>query len=483
MGHDARSVAHDLGLILQLPALLALAVLPVALFSGDSHAIAPLVGVAAVSGTAGFALMRRFRDEHTSHAWPAVEVVALGWLVLAGVAALLLWLIAFGAADDTPDRLFRDPGNAAFEALSGATATGLSMADGVESGLSRTVQWLRSLLQWLGGVGVVLFAIGFTHTASNVRALYEAEGRNDDLGGSVRVTVRRTLGIYLGLTIAAVLALLPTDHTPWQALNHGVTTMATGGFTVTDESIGAYGVGTAMVTLPFMVLGSLTFVAHHVLFVQRDPGRFWRLTPVRVHVGMLVAGGVVALVVASVVAQPDTFTAVYQWVSASTTTGLTVETSQRQWPAPLLLLVVVGMVVGAPSGSTGGGIKQDRVTWLVKQAFARRRGPRQGDVRWDGELVDADARRRAVTHAGAIVGLWSATLAIGVVALSAVTDAPVLDVLFDAASALSNVGLDADVVDARLSGPAKTILMALMYLGRLELLAALTLAAQHEHAT
>ncbi|MFA9430644.1 TrkH family potassium uptake protein [Egicoccus sp. AB-alg2] len=484
MGADARAVAHDLGLLLFVPVGLVIGTVPVAVAVGEWHALPPLLMVAAAAGVCGTLLVRRFRDARTSHAWPAVEIVALGWLLLAVAGAAVLWGIGTAAGMDDADRVFRDPGNALFEAMSGTTSTGLSMADGIESQLSRTVQWWRSLLQWTGGVGVVLFAIGFTHTASNVRALYEAEGRTDDLGGDVRVTVRRTFGIYAGLTAAAVLALLATGHTPWQAVNHGLTGLSTGGFTVTDDSIAGFGTATRVVVMVIMSLGAVTFVGHHVLFVQRDVRRFTRLTPVRVQGLLLAAGLATAVALAARAADLAPADAAFQWVSATATAGFSVAPEQAAWPTPLLLLLVLAMVVGAPSGSTGGGAKQDRVAWLVKAGLARlRHGGRPGQLHWDGDEVAPAARREAVEHAAAVVALWLVTLAIGSALLAATTDAPLRQVVFDAASALGNVGLDAEVVDAELPGLGKGTLAALMYLGRLELLVALTLAAQHEHAT
>lgn len=480
MSQALRAVAHDVGALLWLPTAMAAVSVPVALAFGEPHAVRPLLLTGAASAALAAGLVRCFRHARTTARWPAVEVVALGWLLVGLFAAVVLWWVAAAGDGRHPaDTAFLDPTNALFEGLSGITSTGLTVVGGREAELSATVQWWRSLLQWVGAVGVVLFAFGFAHAASGVRTLYEAEGRVDDLGPGVRVTVLRTWAVYLGLTVATVVALLFTEHSPWEALNHGITAISTGGFSITGDSIAGYGVATKVVVAVAMAVGAVSFVAHHVVFVQGDVRRWGRLTPVRAQLAALVGGGVlvVALQSRSEVALVDQ---VFQWVSASATAGLSTAPDLHAWTTPVLLVTIVAMAIGAPSGSTGGGAKLDRAAWLVKAALARARGRR---IVWDGEEVSPSVRREAVGHAAAVVGLWAATILVGSVALAALTDAPLRDVAFDVTSALSNVGLDAGVAGPDLGGPAKLVLAALMYLGRLELLVALRFVSQHEHAT
>lgn len=121
------------------------------------------------------------------------------------------------------------------------------------------------------------------------------------------------------------------------------------------------------------------------------------------------------------------------------------------------------------------------MAWLAKDA-ADRILPGRRVVTWDGRPVETETRTSAVERAAAIVFLWIVTIAIGTAAIAGLTDAPMRDVIFDVTSALSNVGLDTGVVDPDLNGAAKATFTALMYLGRLELLVALTFASQHERA-
>jgi trk system potassium uptake protein len=481
VGRDAASVAHDLGAVLYVPAAMATLSIPVALLAGDQHIVWPLVAVAVLVGAAGGGLAHRYRHVRAEHRWPAVEVAALGWLATVLVAASVLFLLGRLAPAGSADAAFADPLNALFEGASGVTSTGLSVVAGAEPTLTATAQWWRTLSQWIGGVGMVLFAVGLTHPATGMRNLFGAEGNTDELPGGTSGTLKRTTLLYLGLTVAAIGALLLTEHDPWTALNHGITGISTGGFDVTGDSLAGYGTGTKLVALVVIVVGAVTFVAHHVLLVQRDPGRVWRMTPVRAQAVVLVGGA--ALLVATgawLGSDVPVVDRVFQWASASGTAGFATVPDLTAWGTPVLGLLGLAMIVGAPSGSTGGGVKLDRAVWLGKGAVARLRGARTVD--WDGTPEPPDRARSRVRRAGILLGLWVVTLALATAVVASRTGAPVVHVGFDVASALSNVGLSTEVAGPDLDGPSKAIFAALMYLGRLELLAALLLATQTERA-
>jgi trk system potassium uptake protein len=480
-GRDGAAVAHDLGAVLLVPAGMAAVSVPVAVVAGDTHSVGLLVATAVTAAGVGAVLLRRFGHVRAEHRWPAVEVIAVGWLVTALLTSLVLFGLGLTAPPGSADAAFAAPLNAVVEGMSGITATGLSMVGGQEAELTATAQWWRSLSQWVGGVGMVVFALGLTTSATGMRTLYEAEGRHPDLPGGMTGTVRGTAALYLGMTVLAVAALATTEHTTWEALNHGLNAIATGGFTITGDSMAGYGIGTQAVVLVVMSLGAVSFVVHHVLLVQRRPARAWRLTPLRAQVAVLLGGGGLVLALHRFTDHDSSaFDTVFQWASAAGTAGFSTDLDLARWPLVLLAPVIAIMFVGASSGSTGGGWKLDRLVWLLK-ALRRRLGG--GDrLHWDGGPVRRDEADTLVRHAGTLGALWLLTLLIGVGVLLAVTEAPVHLVVFDAASTLGNVGLSAGVIDADLDATGKVVLTALMYLGRLELLTALLLATQSESA-
>jgi trk system potassium uptake protein len=481
MGRDAASVAHDLGAVLYVPTAMATLSLPVAVLAGDTRMVVPLLGTAVVCGGVGSVLLSRFRHVRAEHRWPAVEVVATGWLLSGFVTALVLYFLGLTSPTTAADQAFLDPMNALFEGMSGITSTGLTLVGGQEDELTATAQWWRSLSQWVGGVGMVLFALGFTRSATGMRTLYEAEGRHPDLPGGTVGSVKGTLALYLGLTVAAVTALAATEHDLWTALNHGITGISTGGFSITGDSIVGFGPVTKVVTLVVIVTGAVAFVAHHILLVQRRPDRLWKLTPVRGQIVLLVGGGVVLTIVnalsGSDVSVVDT---VFQWASAAGTAGFASVPDLNPWATPALGLLVAAMFVGAPSGSTGGGWKLDRLLWASKAALRSLRGTT--GFTWDGGVVRRDQAETIARSAVMLGALWLLTVLVGTGIVAALTGAPILSALFDVTSAVSNVGLSVGVVDAEMGVAAKGVFVALMYLGRLELLLALILSTQREHA-
>lgn len=480
-GRDATAVTHDLGAVLCVPAAMAAITVPVAWFAGDRHLVIALVGVAALTGAVGLGLVRASRHARAKHAWPALQVVALGWLAGALVSSVVFVLFGLLAPEGSADIVFADPLNALFEGMSSMTSTGLTMVGGQEDALSATAQWWRSLGQWVGGVGMAVFALGLAHSATGMRNLYEAEGRHPDLPGGMTGTVRGTAGIYLGLTVLAIAALAATEHNLWAAVNHGLTTISTGGFTITGDGLAGYGRFTQSVVMVLMTIGALSFVVLHVLLVQRRPGRARHLTPLRAQLAVLTGGAVVFVAVHAVTGSDvPVFDRVFQWASASGTAGHSSDVDVQVGGVAPLLLLAGAMFVGASSGSTGGGWKLDRLVWLIKAV--RRRLLGETGLTWDGGPVNRGHAETLVRHAAILGVLWLATAALTTLVLVASTDAPHQLAMFDAVSALGNVGLSAGVTDADLGGPAKGVLVAVMYLGRLELLSALVLATQVEHA-
>ena len=108
------------------------------------------------------------------------------------------------------------------------------------SELSRSLQWWRSRMQWVSGVGVIVLALALMEPTKNRYVLYQAEGRETQLRPTITGTVRRIWSISLGYTATSIVLFRICGIAWWEALNHGMTAMATGGFSVTDGSMGSY---------------------------------------------------------------------------------------------------------------------------------------------------------------------------------------------------------------------------------------------------
>lgn len=471
------TVLGDLGAVLHLPAAMTVPTLVVALVAEEHFAVPPLLAAGGLALLVGQLLYRRFASPgRRAGVRTALAVVAIAWLVTGLLAAAVLWGVAMLEGPDADAAsVYQDPLNALFEGISGATSTGLSVAHGLEADLPATVQWWRSLLQWVGAVGVIIFTLAVASTGAKGPLLLEAATRPETLGGDVRVTARRIWGLFAAMTVVAISSLLAAGVAPWEALNHGLTAIATGGFTISDDSFAAHGTAARLVGAVIIAIGAVSFVAHYQVLVRRQVRVFAQGTQQRSLALGLGAGIVLlALVRFAEDGRADVVDVVFQWTSALATAGFsTVELAT--WGPGALLLLMAAMAVGGSSGSTAGGLKLSRVAWLVKALATRLRAAEPGNLEnlhvWDGTEVAQEHSRKAEAHAGGFALLWVATLFAGtVVVVILEPDAPVLHVAFDVSSALSNVGLDAGVAGRELSAGAKVTFSALMLLGRLEIL-------------
>jgi trk system potassium uptake protein TrkH len=480
-GQAARTLAGDVGLMLHVPGLLALTALPVAALAGEWFALPGFAGLAVGALALGQIAVRLAGSASPETPIVALATVALGWLLCAVLAAVPLWAAAqLGGEQAGAGVVYATPVHALFEGMSGFTSTGLTMV-GQESQLPRVLQWWRTMLQWVGGVGVVVLVVGAVGSVEQARALYGAEARERVFRDDVKRTAREIWLLFCALTVVAIAALLVAGAGPWVALNHGMTGIATGGFVVTDQSFTEEPVAVKLVALVIMVVGAVSFAREHRLAVARDWRTITRSTQLRALAAGLV--GVVALTVVATAAGPEDpgfLDAVFQAVSALATCGFFSE-SPGGWGPGALLVLVAAMIVGGSAGSTTGGLKLSRAAWLVKAAVAQLSNalrPVGGRARisFDGEDVSAEDAAQAIAYAAALAVLWLATLAIATLALVLMLpESTAHEIAFEATSALGSVGLSTGIAQPTLPVAAEIILIALMWLGRLEIVAVVVL--------
>lgn len=461
---------HDLGLVLAVPAVLAATAAVVAVAADEAFALPGLALTAVLSGGAGGAAVVVARRAPARAGGMTEAWVAAAWLGASLLAAVPFLTVGLASEAGAVAGAYADPVNALFEGVSGLTSTGLSVATDA-SELPRTLQWWRSALQWVGCMGVLYLALGFTRTDGDP----ESEAARDEtdtsaLGGGARA-VRTVWAVYAGYTAAAVAAFWAAGMPPWEAVNHGLTGIATGGFTVTSDSFQSYGPAVRGVAVVVMLLGAVSFALHVLVVVGgrvAEVGRdvqlrwlaaLWLAGPVAL--GLAVGGGAEPLAVA------------FQWTSALTTSGFAV-VDEAAWPAAALGLAAAAMLVGASSGSTVGGVKLKRVALLAGAAWARLRGREPAPLRVDGEAAGGADE---VGQAARVALAFAAAYVAGVALLAWTTAAPPGSVAFEAASALGTVGLSTGLTGPDLPVSARLVLTALMWVGRLEVVAVVALVA------
>lgn len=485
-----RRAVRDLGLIALALGAAAAPALAVDLLSGPTGAGVGLGAVTAAGIGAGLAVLCLTPQGEARGGGGALTAIAVGWLLAAAMAAVPFWAAA--RLDPAPNgtlAAFARPMVALFEGMSGVTGTGLSVAADPSS-LPSSLQLWRSTTQWVGGIGWMLAALmllgplqglpgrggpGRDDMSSYRRHLPQlgAERTTDALAEMTRDPVTAIWAIYAILTFASLAALGAAGMPAWEAVNHALTGISTGGFAVTSDSFASYDAPILWTTMAIMTAGSLSFAAHLAWLTLRPLDRgerrqiFW-------FAGCLAF----AVAVASFAARDEGIAfreVAFAATSALATCGF-VAGPLDAWPVAGSLTLGAAMFVGACSGSTGGGLKMRRLATITEGlghriASARRAGETDEDT---GDATEVEWKR--LHDAAARLCFLAFAVWVGVVAMllfTPGTDAPLEDIALDAVAALSTAGLSSGFVGPDLPGATLATFTALMWLGRLEVLAVL----------
>ncbi len=461
-------------LALALAAFLLLPV-PLSWLDGDASHRA-LLASSGISGATGLGLLWSSRNgtPELTHR-EGFAVVTLGWVLFGVVGALPYYLS--GAIPGLVD--------AVFESVSGFTTTGATVLTDIEAVPRALLLW-RALTHWLGGMGIIVLGLAILPMLGVGGAqLFRAEVPGptaDRLRPRIQDTAKLLWGVYVGLTAVEVVLLLAGGMDLYEAVCHAFATMATGGFSNRNASVGGFGSAYLdWVITVFMFLAGVNFTLHYAVLTGGGR-RALRNEELRAY-ALLALGATAILVVANagrVYGNPleNLRYSAFQAVSILTTTGFGTADYEK-WPVVCQVLLVLLMFVGGSAGSTGGGMKVSRAVLLVKHAAAQLwslvhpRGVRV--VKLDGRPVPAAVLQGVlgffalyllVTGAGAL-----AVAATGVDPTTAV--ASVIACVGNIGPGLGGVGPTDNY--AHLPAAAKVVLTFCMLLGRLELFTVLAL--------
>ncbi len=370
--------------------------------------------------------------------------------------------------------------DAFFEAMSGLTTTGSTVFSGLQDLPKGLLLW-RGILQWLGGIGIIVVAMVFLpELRVGGMQIFRSEGF-DTMGkilpraGQIASQIS---SIYLGLTMVCALSYLALGMNAFDATVHALTTISTGGFANYDESFGAFKGNIEIAATLFMILAALPFV-RYVQLINGQHQPLWRDSQVRVFVLTLLAI-VVIMSVALIQIFPLEWgrsirEALFNVTSIMTGTGYA-SADYMQWGPMLISMFFFIGLIGGCAGSTTCSIKIFRYQLLfasIKMQLRRIRSPNGVFVvRYDRRPVSEDVLSSVISF----FMFFIVTLGLMAVALS-LTGLDFITSLSGAATALSNVGpgLGAEIGPAGnfsgLNDTAKWLLSAGMLLGRLELLA------------
>ncbi len=295
-------------------------------------------------------------------------VVVLFWTVLGCAGALPLYL---------SDALDLNIASSLFESLSGLTTTGATVIVNIDL-LPKSILFYRQELQWLGGMGIIVLAVAILPLLGiGGMQLYRAETPGPDkenkLTPRITETAKALWYIYLLLTIACALAYWFAGMSVFDAIAHSFSTIAIGGFSTHDASMGYFN-STAidMVAVVFMLLAGINFGLHYVSIRSRSLSPYPKDAEFITYIGILASVALVTILYLIVSQTFDTSEALlqglFQVVSIGTTTGFTT-TNYLSWPGFLPVLLLFTSFVGGCAGSTGGGMKVIRIMLLFKQGM------------------------------------------------------------------------------------------------------------------
>lgn len=474
-----KSFFRDLGLLLHVPALLLIPTLGVIFYFKEYFALPSFLGMGALSLLVGQLLYRAFKNSNKSLPRPTLIMVALAWFIIPLFSSIPFYFI--GSLDSSlvgDATKLSDFPSAFFESMSGLTSTGLSMLDNPQT-IPHSLQWWRSLSEWLGGIGIILLVVGFFDFSSKMNTLYQAEAMNWTLeDGGTEKTIQKIWLIYLLLTIVTIVSFYVFGMPLWEAINHGLTGVSTGGFTITPNSFISYNPSLKIVAITVMIIAAISFQVHYFLLFKWEFKKVLRLSEFKLFSLLLII-----LIFLVLILNPEmrTIDNVFQTASAFGTCGFN-SVKTPTMPVPVLLLLVIAMNFGGNATSTTGGLKTRRILWILKGLIksvrdAGREDENKSSVFINGkELRDEEAREQ-IMGASLIFMLWIGALAIGsfLITLTEGDRYSFYQIFFDVSSALNNVGLSAGVNGDEMSSFSKGVFIVLMWIGRLEIFACIIL--------
>jgi trk system potassium uptake protein TrkH len=359
-----------------------------------------------------------------------------------------------------------------FEAMSGLTTTGLSVVDvGAVPGC--LLLW-RSIMQLAGGAGLAIIMLAVFSMPVGA-GLYRAEGRTDQLAPHVLASTRLVLLLYSGYALAGILGYRLAGMSWFDAVNHSFAAVSTGGFSTRVQSIGYWdSPAVEAVSLVLMILGNLNFLTAWLL-VRGKMRAFLRNGEIRTGAVLLPVSILLLFLVGTGSLYPNLDkrlrVAVFETVTALTTTGFST-VGYAEWPASGFLVLVVLMLVGGGTCSTAGGIKKLRVYllfksvwWEVRRTLLPGRAVAENFFYWgeDRQFV-TDRLMRSI---GSFLFLYLATWLAGSLLISCF-GYPLRDAFFEYASAVGTVGLSIGITAASVHPAILWAETIGMFLGRLE---------------
>ena len=431
---------------------------------GALHIFVKTLIAISLIGIIGLAATRNINNELSQK--DGFVIIVMFWVVLSIAGSIPFYLSGMSIIDSF------------FESMSGITTTGATVISNIDT-LPESVLFYRQMLQWMGGMGLIVLAIAVMPLLGiGGGQIYKTEipGAMGEqrLTPRIKETAQALWSIYLGLTILCALLYYLGGMSAFDAISHAMSTVAIGGFSTHDESIGYFNSSTIeIICIIFMLLSAFSFTLHYFAIYKRKPLKYFYDPEFRFFFSILLLVLAVSLFINSFTDyenSPNFKEIVFHSVSMITTTGFsTSDTSD--WPLSVSFLLLVGAFVGACSGSVGGGVKSWRVMIMLNHAYSNIM-----KMIHPNSVISLKIGSRSVDDevATSVWGFFSIyVISFMILLLAVLTSGLDLESAFSAVGAcLNNLGPGLGAVSenySNISSFTKSILAFAMLLGRLEI--------------
>lgn len=470
-------VQRILGLLLMIFSLTMLPPILVSLGYGDG-AYPAFLAAFAITLIVGAISWLPVRNQHRElRLRDGFVVVVMFWTVLSATGALPFALAEYPHLSIT---------DAFFESISGLTTTGATVITGLDD-LPKSILYYRQQLQWLGGMGIIVLAVAVLPMLGiGGMQLYRAETpgpmKDSKLTPRITETAKALWYIYLGLTVACALGYWLAGMTVFDAVGHAFSTVAIGGFSTHDASMGYFdSTAIYLVGVVFMFLAGINFALHFSVVRQKNPRVYWQDSEFRFFLLLMVLVVLATILGLHFSSTHGTFHesvvhGLFQAVSIGTTAGFTTA-EWYNWPGFVAILLLVSSFVGGCAGSTGGGIKVIRFLLLIKQGMREIARLVHPNAQIPVRVGDKTIPPRVVEAVWGFFALYVASFTLMYLLLAA-TGIDLMTAFSAVAASINNLGPGLANVGANYAGlhdPAKWILCFAMLLGRLEIFTLLVL--------
>ena len=292
-------------------------------------------------------------------------IIVMFWMILSIAGSIPFYLSGLSFIDSF------------FESMSGITTTGATVIANIDN-LPESILFYRQLLQWMGGMGLIVLAIAVMPLLGiGGGQIYKTEipGAMGEqrLTPRIKETAQALWLIYLGLTIICGILYYFAGMSAFDAIAHSMSTVAIGGFSTHSDSIGFFNSLTIeLICIIFMLLSAFSFTLHYFAVYKRKPLKYLYDPEFRFFLLVLALVFLVALIIgltSNNTQSPNIRQIVFHTVSMISTTGFSISDTS-DWPFAISFLLLIGAFVGACSGSVGGGVKSWRLMIMLNHAYS-----------------------------------------------------------------------------------------------------------------